>query len=124
MKIAFVSGNRETLPDAVVPLGLLYIMSSTPETHDKHLIDLCFADDPELALYDALAAYQPDLVAMSMRNIQNADYSGISDNLNYYAGLIAAVRTASDAPVCLGGAGFSVMPEKLMGRLGPDFAVT
>ena len=43
MKIAFVSGNRETLPDAVVPLGLLYIMSSTPETHDKHLIDLCFA---------------------------------------------------------------------------------
>ena len=42
MRIAFVSGNQEKLPDAVVPLGLLYVMASTPEHHERTLIDLCF----------------------------------------------------------------------------------
>ena len=80
MKIAFVSGNREKLPDAVIPLGLLYIMASTPGCHEKVLIDLCFEEDPRTALRCKLEAIKPDLVAISMRNIQNNDYSGVSDN--------------------------------------------
>lgn len=123
MKIAFVSGNRETLPDPVVPLGLLYIMASVPDEHEKKLIDLCFADDPTDELRAALAAFQPDLIALSLRNIQNADYSNISDNLEYYAALIDAARLVSRAPVVVGGAGFSVMPGKLMERLGADYGI-
>ena len=69
MRIAFVSGNRELLPDAVTPLGLLYVMESTPERHEKHLVDLCFEQDPIEALRKRLSALQPDLVALSMRNI-------------------------------------------------------
>ena len=124
MKIAFVSGNRETLPDAVVPLGLLYVMGSAPEHHEKKMIDLCFSDDPHQFLQQELQAFQPDLVALSMRNIQNADYSGISDNLDYYAGLVAAIKAVTSVPVCIGGAGFSVMPDKLMPRLGADFGIS
>ena len=124
MKIAFVSGNRETLPDAVVPLGLLYIVASTPAHHEKKLIDLCFSDDPMVCLQESLQGFKPDLVALSMRNIQNADYSGISDNLDYYAALVAAIKAVSSAPVCVGGAGFSVMPDKLMQRLGADFGIS
>ena len=85
MKIAFVSGNREHLPDAVIPIGLLYVMANTSDEHEKILIDLCFERDPKIALHKALTALQPDLVALGMRNIQNNDYSGLSDNLNYYA---------------------------------------
>lgn len=123
MKIAFVSGNRERLPDAVVPLGLLYIMSSVRDDHDKQLIDLCFVDDPVAHLQAELWQFAPELVAISMRNIQNADYSGISDNLDYYASLVSAVRDVTKAPVCIGGAGFSTMPRELMGRLNPDYGI-
>lgn len=123
MKIAFVSGNREKLPDAVIPLGLLYIMASTPGCHEKVLIDLCFEEDPRTALRCKLEAIKPDLVAISMRNIQNNDYSGISDNLAYYAELIDNARIASAAPIVLGGSGFSVMPRELMERLKPDFGI-
>ena len=49
MKIAYVSGNRETLPNAVVPIGLLYIMSCTPDHHEKVLVDVCFDEDPHEA---------------------------------------------------------------------------
>lgn len=123
MKILYVSGNREKLPDGVVPLGVLYVMGATPDHHEKHLLDLCFEMYPEKALRDTVARLAPDLVAIGMRNIQNNDYSGIDDNLAYYRGLVDTVREVSDAPVVIGGSGFSVMPRELMDRLGPDFGI-
>ena len=60
MNIAFVSGNREILPSAVVPVGLLYVMAATPEEHDETLIDLCFEDDPGAALRSKLEAPAPE----------------------------------------------------------------
>ena len=124
MKIAFVSGNREQMPDAVIPLGLLYVMGATPDHHDKQLIDLCFEDDSFAALRGALNESKPDLVAIGMRNIQNNDYSGISDNLDYYAELIQIAKDTCNVPVVLGGSGFSVMPAELMERLQPDFGIS
>ncbi len=123
MNIAFISGNQEKLPDAVVPIGLLYIMANTPDTHTKHLIDLCFESDPQQALRDQVPELTPDIIAISMRNIQNNDYSGLDDNIEYYAGLVAALREVSDAKIVLGGAGFSVMPAELMARIQPDFGI-
>lgn len=123
MRIAFVSGNREQLPDAVVPLGLLYVIAATPDRHEKVLIDLCFETEPEKALRARLHSFRPDLVAVGLRNIQNSDYSGISDNLAYYAGLIAAAREVSAAPIVMGGGGFSVMPGELMQHLRADYGI-
>jgi radical SAM superfamily enzyme YgiQ (UPF0313 family) len=124
LRIAFVSGNREKLPDAVIPLGVLCVMGSTPDHHEKKLIDLCFETHPVEALETQLEAFGPDLVALGIRNIQNNDYSGISDNLDYYAELISAVRRVSSAPIVLGGGGFSVMPSELMARLRPDYGIS
>ena len=124
VKIAFVSGNREKLPDAVVPLGLLYVMASTPARHERILIDLCFEREPEKALAERIAAFAPELVALGMRNIQSNDYSGVADTLGYYDRLLAAVRGATRAPIAVGGSGFSVMPRELMERLRPDFGLS
>jgi radical SAM superfamily enzyme YgiQ (UPF0313 family) len=124
MKIMFVSGNREVLPDAVIPLGLLYIMANTPDSHEKVLVDLCFEDDPFTALADAARHNSPDLIALSMRNIQNNDYTGLSDNLNYYEELVSVCKQHSAAPVVVGGAGFSVMPKELMSKIKADFGIS
>lgn len=123
MRIAFISANRERLPDACIPLGLLYVIASTPEHHETRLIDLVFADDPDEYLSKELADFDPDLVAMGIRNIQNNDYSGISTNLERLKGFVAQVRKRTDAPLVLGGAGFSVMPQELMELLGADYGI-
>ena len=68
MRIAFVSGNREKLPDACVPLGLLYVMASTPRRHERTLFDLCFEQEPEEAMKRWLERTPHDLVALGMRN--------------------------------------------------------
>lgn len=123
MKVLFVSGNRERLPDPVVPLGVLYLASNLPQRHARGLIDLCFEQDPHEALRQALQREAPDVVAVSMRNIQNNDYSGTSDNIAYYAGLLQTIRDSSEAFIVLGGSGFSVMPAQLMQALKPDYGI-
>ncbi len=124
MRIAFVSGNREKLPDAVVPHGIASVMASVPEEHDRILIDLCFERYPLQALEDELRKFRPDLVALGMRNIQNADYSGHDDQLAFYSDVISVIRDVTSAPIVLGGSGFSVMPRELVLRLRPDYGIS
>ncbi len=42
MRVAFVSGNRELLPDAAIPIGILSVIANLPKRHETTLIDLCF----------------------------------------------------------------------------------
>lgn len=124
MRIALVSGNREIMPDAVIPLGLLYVQASIPERHQTALWDLCFEAEPLTCLRARITEFAPDVVAIGMRNIQNNDYTGYHDNLNWYADILATVRSCTRAPTVLGGGGFSVMPVELMAHLRPDFGIS
>ena len=121
LRIAFVSPNREKLPDPVVPLGVLYMMAAAGQGHDKSLIDLCFAADPLETLDRAIAEFAPDLVAISMRNIQNADYTGTASTLGYYEDVVRTVRGRTRSPIVMGGGGFSLLPAELMVQFGLDF---
>ena len=123
MRIAFISGNREQLPDPVVPIGVLYVMAAVAAHHQCELVDLCFESAPYDHARTRLADYRPDVVAIGMRNIQNHNYTGISDTLGHYQALVAAVREGTDAPIVMGGGGFSVMPRALMERLGADYGI-
>jgi radical SAM superfamily enzyme YgiQ (UPF0313 family) len=123
MRIALVSANREQLPDAVVPLGVLYVEAAVRHRHETRLLDLCFVDDPIRSLVQMLEDFRPDLVGIGLRNLQNADYSGCDGNVAYYKTLVEAVRSHCSAKVVLGGGGFSVLPRELMRILRPDFGV-
>lgn len=123
MRISFVSANRQRLPDAVIPLGLLQVMANLPERHDKRLVDLLWEAEPLEVLAEHLAEFQPELVCVGLRNLQSNDYSGIGANLAWYRQVMEAIRATSSAPVILGGAGFSVMPERLMEELRPDHGI-
>jgi radical SAM superfamily enzyme YgiQ (UPF0313 family) len=123
MKVAFLSANREKMPDAVIPIGLLYVMAACPEKHEKVFWDLCFDKDPHGTVARNLREFQPDLIAIGLRNIQNMDYTDITVNVNFYRDLMKTVRANSTAPVVLGGGGFSVMPQSLMEDFGADYGI-
>lgn len=124
MRIAFVSGNRERLPDPVVPYGLMCIMATTPAQHETELWDLLFEEQPLQMLARQLRRFQPDLVAVSMRNIQDNAYESEDLNLKFYAGIARTVRDNCDAKLVFGGSGFSIMPQALVGRFGLDFGIS
>jgi len=111
------------MPDAVIPLGLLYVMQATPASHEKLFWDLCFDADPLGRVARDLTLHEPHLVAIGLRNLQNMDYTNITANLDWFRTLVQTVRRHSSAPIVLGGGGFTVAPEVLMTELGADFGI-
>lgn len=124
MKVLLVSPNVEFLPDPVFPLGLASIAATLKENRiPHHVLDLCFAEDFERAIADAVSAHRPDLFALSLRNLDNVAYPNYSTYLPFYRKVVQRIREHSRAPVVIGGSGFSVLPEPVLKHLEADFGI-
>ncbi len=122
-RVLLVSANRERLPQPVVPLGALYVAAALRPTCDVELLDLCFEQEPHEALRTRLAASAPDVVGLALRNLHDNTYSEPAALIAEYAELARTIRAGSPAPLVLGGAGFSLQPERLLAALGADHGV-
>ena len=75
MKILLISVNRERMPFPVFPLGLAYIaMALRKEGHQVEVMDLCFSQEISIDLNQTLHQFQPDLIGISLRNLDNLTY--------------------------------------------------
>jgi hypothetical protein len=123
MRILLVSANREKLPSPVVPIGPLAVAAALRDAHDVHLLDLCFEDDPRAAVTRALAATDPEVIGVGLRNLHTNAYDGMERLIAEYGELVAWIRAGSTAPIVLGGSAYSLQPETLLARLGADYGV-
>ena len=71
-----------------------------------------------------ISAFDPDLVAVSMRNIDNTDALDPQGFLDHYRQLTRAVRRISTAPIVLGGTGFTLFAREAMQLLGADYGIS
>ena len=94
-----------------------------PAGHDVEAVDLCFADDARALVTGAIRDFAPDVVGISLRNLDNSAYPENSSYIDDYRSLMSWVRETSGAPVVLGGAGFTVMPATILEELHADYGV-
>lgn len=125
MTVLLVSTNRERSPQPVVPNGMACVASAlTAAGHEVRVLDLCFARDPLRAARDAAARYRPDVIGVSVRNIDNSDSIALRHYTPEAAATLRALRAgAPGAAVVAGGAAFGVAPESLFRELAVDYAV-
>ncbi|MCM0083087.1 radical SAM protein [Geomonas sp. Red32] len=122
MDVLLVSANRERNPYPVFPLGLSFLAGPLERHgHRLRVLDLGFAADPGGELAAALDEFAPQVVALSLRNIDNVTYPGSRSYVAEAKEL--AERCRGRALVVLGGSGFSLMPVELMARLDADYGV-
>src|SRR5262245_65452634 len=102
MRVLVVSANQERSPDPVAPLGACYVATAVAGAgHETELLDLCFSDDIEADVRDAVAAHRPDVIGLAMRNVDNCAFPDTVSYTPHYARVIAAARAARDVPVVL-----------------------
>jgi radical SAM superfamily enzyme YgiQ (UPF0313 family) len=124
MKVLLVSPNVESLPDPVFPLGLSYIAAALNNNQTEcQVLDLCFVQDFETAIKSALDAFQPDIVGLSLRNLDNVSYPNYVSYLPFYRQVVQAIRRQSRARIVVGGSGFSLMPDEVLAYLNADFGI-
>lgn len=124
MKILLINTNRNQSPMPVVPLGACMVAEAAERAgHRVRFLDLMFAPEPLKAIEQAIKQTAPEVIGLSLRNIDNNDML----NPVFFAGdclpLLRRIRLLTEAPVILGGAAVSVMPEQLLRFTGADWAV-
>lgn len=116
--------NTNQLRPAVAPIALDYIADSLRERRlEARLVDLCFEEDPEQALGTALREAEYLLVGLTLRNTDDCYLAGGEDHLPGFIRLAQVVRELSDAPLVIGGSGYSVFPEPILRACGADYGI-
>ena len=124
MRILLISANRERMPYPVAPLGLAYIAGAlTAGGHDVRAIDLCFSEALEHDLTQIIEDFPPDVIGISLRNLDNLTYPSSLSYLPELEETITILRRHTAAPIVIGGSGFSLAPLPLMQRVDVDFGV-
>ena len=124
MKILLISVNREKMPYPVFPLGLAYLVRVLKEEGYKtEVLDLCFSEDPSVELKENLRRFQPDLIGLSLRNLDNLTYPTSVSYLKEVEEVIQTCRQYSSAKLVIGGSGYSLAPQELMDYLDIDFGI-
>lgn len=124
MKVLLISVNRERMPAPVFPLGLAYIAGALKRAnHSIEVVDLCFSQEGLADLQSVLIRFKPELIGLSLRNLDNLTYPASLSYLKEVEEVVAVCRSFSSSRLVIGGSGFSLAPQELLNHLNVDFGI-
>ena len=107
-----------------LPLGLACVAAAAAKAgYEVEVLDLVQVPDWESATQTAIAAMRPDVIGLSVRNIDDQTMVNPRFLLAPLQDIVALCRGCSDAPIVLGGAGFSIFPKSVLAYLGADMGI-
>jgi hypothetical protein len=122
LMIALVNTNR--MAPLVAPIGLDYVAGAARQAGiATDVLDLGLSGDPAALLRDYFSSHHPHLVGLTFRNIDDCFWPSGQSFVPALVETVAALRTLTDAPIVLGGVGFSVVAEQLLKATGADFGI-
>jgi len=120
--ILLISTNTMTDPYPTYPIGLDYVAHAIPPHHKVVMVDL---NDPgeNKTLAGILTEEHPDLIGLSIRNIDNTEAVNVKSFSEGMCDLIRLIRRHTRAKIVLGGSGFTILPGEWMRLLDADYGV-
>lgn len=116
--------NSNVARPPVSPVGLEYVGEALVEAGiPVKILDLSFESDWKTSLQRELGHDESIVVGVSVRNTDDSSFVSRKSFLHWIGDVVAEVKRLSQAYVVLGGAGFSVMPEVILGLTEADAGV-
>lgn len=120
--LTLINTNRMVPP--IGPIALDYIAGSARKAGiNVEMVDLCLADDPLKSLQDHFATHSPQLVGVSFRNVDDCFWPSAQWFVLDLAETIHRIRNMTDAPIVIGGVGFSIFAQRIVEYTGADFGI-
>ncbi len=116
--------NANEMRPPVAPLALDYLAQALECAGCQvRLLDLTWEPQPEAALAAHFRSEPPTLVALTQRNSDDCYLAGAYSCVPPARALVDILRRHTDAPLVLGGCGYSIFPRALLTALGADYGV-
>ena len=124
MRVLLISANTEKISMPTLPLGLACVAAATQKAgHKVAMVDLMMEKEAASALKEAIEAFRPGLIGISVRNIDDQNMENPRFLLDPIKEIVAICRGLSEAKIVLGGAGYSIFPESALSFLGADLGI-
>ena len=113
MKILLISANTEQINMPVLPLGMACVGAAVQNAgHEVKILNLMMVRDIRGLLREDISGFTPDVIGISVRNIDDQLMERPNFLLDQVRTVVSECRNFSDAPIVLGGAGYSIFPRK------------
>jgi len=123
-KIFVLSPNREQFPCPVFPMGALELFSILVESQkDAIFFDFCFAENWKESFSQKLLSFNPAMIFISIRNIDNEVASQPKFYLDELKEIVDICRAGSSAKIVVGGAGYNINPQEVLSYLKADYGL-
>ena len=124
MRVLLIAANTERITMPTPPLGAAMVAAAARTAgHRVELLDLLRTDEPVTAVAEAVRSFEPEVVGVSVRNIDDQNMKAPAILLDRARDVVATCRGAGDAPIVLGGAGYSIFPGPALAALGADYGI-
>jgi len=125
MKVLLVSPNTESLGMPVVPAGMHLVADAVKRSgHEIFTLDMFEHQDPWSAIEHCILEEGPDLVGVSVRNIDDQTMDAPQFLLQGSREVVQGLRRLTSAPLLIGGAGYSLYPLSSLTYLGADMGLS
>ncbi len=124
MRVLLISTNTERIKMASLPLGLGLVATAVRQAgHETAFLDLLSEADPLAAVRRTIAEFSPGVIGLSVRNIDDQTMLDSRFLLGPVKEVVGVCRSLTDAPIVLGGAGYSMFPDAALSYLGADLGI-
>jgi len=107
-----------------LPLGTALVAAACPKAgHDVVLLNLMFEGDTQSAIQDGVERFRPEVIGISVRNIDDQNMADPKFLLPPVREVVKTCRSLCEAPIIVGGAGYSIFPESALRYLGADMGI-
>ena len=121
-RVLLVNPNRMKPP--VTPIALDYLTHALVQQGiQADVLDLCLCEEWKAAVDDCLAGGSVDAVGITLRNIDDTTFASQEFFLPGFKEVTDYLRRSISAPIVVGGSGFSIMPEDVLGFCGLDLGI-
>lgn len=120
--ILLVNTNRMLPP--IAPVGLDYVAEAIARfgAHVE-VADLALSEDPTTELRGRIVESKATLIGLSFRNVDDCFWPSGRSFLPSLVELLQTIRDLTEAPIVVGGVGFSIFAEAIVARTGVDFGI-
>jgi radical SAM superfamily enzyme YgiQ (UPF0313 family) len=120
--LTLINTNRMVPP--IGPIGLDYVAAAVKKAGiDVDVLDLCLCDGPDAAIQSYFASNSPELVGISFRNADDSFWPSAEWFVPGLAETVTKLRQVTDAPIVIGGVGFSIFAQRIVKYTGTDFGI-
>jgi len=106
------------------PIGLDYIAGCTTQAGiTTDILDLCLSPEPLKTMQQYFSDHTTQLVGVSFRNVDDCFWPSAAWFVPGLKDTIRIIRSMTDAPIVIGGVGFSIFGEPILKYTGADFGI-